>query len=115
MKRRSKFAVFCFIVFCTRYISLWLRVLDLYCLTCLNGFSICNLSRVTGLKTELLGETSVASSISYLDNAIVFVGSSYGDSQVCKVFLLLTSECNYIASTRYVLALIMIVQLQSDC
>lgn len=38
--------------------------------------------RVTGLKIELLGETSVASSISYLDNAVVFVGSSYGDSQV---------------------------------
>ncbi|KAL0305441.1 UNVERIFIED_CONTAM: DNA damage-binding protein 1 [Sesamum radiatum] len=38
--------------------------------------------KVTGLKIELLGETSVASSISYLDNAVVFVGSSYGDSQV---------------------------------
>ncbi|KAL6546328.1 DNA damage-binding protein 1a [Orobanche minor] len=38
--------------------------------------------KVTGLKIELLGETSVASSISYLDNAVVFVGSSYGDSQL---------------------------------
>ena len=38
--------------------------------------------RVTGLKIELLGETSVASTISYLDNAFVFIGSSYGDSQV---------------------------------
>ncbi|KAG8385227.1 hypothetical protein BUALT_Bualt03G0020200 [Buddleja alternifolia] len=37
--------------------------------------------KVTELKIELLGETSVASSISYLDNAVVFVGSSYGDSQ----------------------------------
>ncbi|KAK6154837.1 hypothetical protein DH2020_009085 [Rehmannia glutinosa] len=37
--------------------------------------------KVTGLKIELLGETSVASSISYLDNAVVFVGSSCGDSQ----------------------------------
>ncbi|KAL3643734.1 DNA damage-binding protein 1a [Castilleja foliolosa] len=37
--------------------------------------------KVTGLKIELLGETSIASSISYLDNAVVFVGSSYGDSQ----------------------------------
>ena len=38
--------------------------------------------RVTGLKIELLGETSIASTISYLDNAFVFIGSSYGDSQV---------------------------------
>ncbi|KAL6561924.1 DNA damage-binding protein 1a [Orobanche gracilis] len=38
--------------------------------------------KVTGLKIELLGETSVASSISYLDNGVVFVGSSYGDSQL---------------------------------
>ncbi|KAG2276307.1 hypothetical protein Bca52824_058862 [Brassica carinata] len=37
--------------------------------------------KVTGLKIELLGETSIASTISYLDNAVVFVGSSYGDSQ----------------------------------
>ncbi|KAL3564582.1 hypothetical protein D5086_033975 [Populus alba] len=37
----------------------------------------------TGLKIELLGETSTASTIiSYLDNAFVFIGSSYGDSQV---------------------------------
>nr|GEU46573.1 DNA damage-binding protein 1 [Tanacetum cinerariifolium] len=37
--------------------------------------------KVTGLKIELLGETSIASTISYLDNAFVYVGSSYGDSQ----------------------------------
>ncbi|XP_077229211.1 DNA damage-binding protein 1 [Tasmannia lanceolata] len=43
--------------------------------------------RVTGLKIELLGETSVASTISYLDNAFVFVGSSYGDSQLIKLNL----------------------------
>ncbi|KAL3616849.1 DNA damage-binding protein 1a [Castilleja foliolosa] len=41
--------------------------------------------KVTGLKIELLGETSIASSISYLDNAVVFVGSSYGDSQLIKL------------------------------
>ncbi|KAG6756253.1 hypothetical protein POTOM_039678 [Populus tomentosa] len=36
----------------------------------------------TSLKIELLGETSTASTIiSYLDNAFVFIGSSYGDSQ----------------------------------
>ncbi|KAF2317850.1 hypothetical protein GH714_041167 [Hevea brasiliensis] len=38
--------------------------------------------KVTGLKIELLGETSIASTISYLDNAVVYIGSSYGDSQV---------------------------------
>ena len=42
----------------------------------------CGFFRVTGLKIEHLGETSVASTISYLDNAVVYVGSSYGDSQV---------------------------------
>ncbi|KAL0699191.1 hypothetical protein Bca4012_055313 [Brassica carinata] len=41
--------------------------------------------KVTGLKMELLGETSIASTISYLDNAVVFIGSSYGDSQLIKL------------------------------
>ncbi|TXG48061.1 hypothetical protein EZV62_027355 [Acer yangbiense] len=41
--------------------------------------------KVTGLKIELLGETSIASTISYLDNAIVYIGSSYGDSQAVIV------------------------------
>lgn len=43
--------------------------------------------RVTGLKVELLGETSAASTISYLDNGCVYVGSSYGDSQLIKLHL----------------------------
>ncbi|KAK9153316.1 hypothetical protein Sjap_000796 [Stephania japonica] len=43
--------------------------------------------RVTGLKIEFLGETSIASTISYLDNAFVFVGSSFGDSQLIKLNL----------------------------
>ncbi|GKE14731.1 DNA damage-binding protein 1, partial [Tanacetum coccineum] len=38
--------------------------------------------KVTGLKIEHLGETSIASTISYLDNAFVYVGSSFGDSQL---------------------------------
>ncbi|CAN1823279.1 DNA damage-binding protein 1 [Linum perenne] len=42
--------------------------------------------KVTGLKIELLGETSVPSTISYLDNAFVFIGSSYGDSQVLTIY-----------------------------
>ncbi|KAL5577339.1 hypothetical protein UlMin_019038, partial [Ulmus minor] len=37
--------------------------------------------KVTGLKIELLGKTSLASTISYLDNGVVYIGSSYGDSQ----------------------------------
>ncbi|KAK8567775.1 hypothetical protein V6N13_105725 [Hibiscus sabdariffa] len=43
--------------------------------------------KVTGLKIELLGETSIASTIAYLDNACVFIGSSYGDSQLIKLNL----------------------------
>ncbi|TMW57264.1 hypothetical protein Poli38472_003189 [Pythium oligandrum] len=40
---------------------------------------------VTGLYLEMLGETSVASCLSYLDNGVVFVGSSFGDSQLIKL------------------------------
>ncbi|KAK2658143.1 hypothetical protein Ddye_004676 [Dipteronia dyeriana] len=41
--------------------------------------------RVTGLKIELLGETSIASTISYLGNEVVYIGSSCGDSQRIKL------------------------------
>lgn len=41
-------------------------------------------NRVLGLKLQTLGRTSVASTISYLDNAVVFVGSSGGDSQLIR-------------------------------
>ncbi|XP_057415588.1 DNA damage-binding protein 1a [Lotus japonicus] len=41
--------------------------------------------KVTGLKIEPLGETSIASTLSYLDNAFVYIGSSYGDSQLIKL------------------------------
>ncbi|KAM0880962.1 hypothetical protein ACQ4PT_033240 [Festuca glaucescens] len=44
--------------------------------------------RVTGLKIEHLGETSIASSISYLHNGVVYVGSRFGDSQLVKLNLL---------------------------
>ncbi|WVZ99800.1 hypothetical protein U9M48_045048 [Paspalum notatum var. saurae] len=43
--------------------------------------------RVTGLKVEYLGETSIASSISYLDNGVVYIGSRFGDSQLVKLNL----------------------------
>ncbi|KAL0321393.1 UNVERIFIED_CONTAM: DNA damage-binding protein 1 [Sesamum radiatum] len=52
--------------------------------------------KVTGLKIELLGETSVASSISYLDNAVFFVGSSYGDSQLIKLNLHPDAKGSYV-------------------
>eukprot|EP01018_Ginkgo_biloba_P003844 Gb_36569 [translate_table: standard] len=52
--------------------------------------------RVTGLKVELLGETSAASTISYLDNAVVYVGSSYGDSQLIKLHLQPDAKGSYV-------------------
>ncbi|CAN1823275.1 DNA damage-binding protein 1 [Linum perenne] len=52
--------------------------------------------KVTGLKIELLGETSVPSTISYLDNAFVFIGSSYGDSQLIKLNLQPDAKGSYV-------------------
>ncbi|KAK3726388.1 hypothetical protein QZH41_016253 [Actinostola sp. cb2023] len=40
---------------------------------------------VKDLKLELLGETSIAHCLVYLDNGVVFVGSVYGDSQLVKL------------------------------
>jgi DNA damage-binding protein 1 len=40
--------------------------------------------RILGLKLQTLGTTSVASTISYLDNAAVFIGSPGGDSQLIR-------------------------------
>jgi DNA damage-binding protein 1 len=37
---------------------------------------------VLGLKTEPLGAISAPSTISYLDNGVVYIGSSFGDSQL---------------------------------
>lgn len=39
---------------------------------------------VTKLSLESLGKTSQASTLSYLDNGFVFVGSCFGDSQLIK-------------------------------
>ncbi|KAI7751098.1 LOW QUALITY PROTEIN: hypothetical protein M8C21_020503 [Ambrosia artemisiifolia] len=52
--------------------------------------------KVTGLKIELLGETSIASTISYLDNAFVYVGSSFGDSQLIKLNLQPDTKGSYV-------------------
>lgn len=40
---------------------------------------------VRGLALEHLGETSVASSLCYLDNGVVFVGSAIADSQLIRL------------------------------
>ena len=42
---------------------------------------------VTGMKLEVLGEVVSPSSLAYLDNGVVFVGSTFGDSQLVKVGL----------------------------
>ncbi|PSC68559.1 DNA damage-binding 1 [Micractinium conductrix] len=40
---------------------------------------------VSALKLEALGRTPAASTISYLDSGVVFVGSSFGDSQLIRL------------------------------
>ena len=40
---------------------------------------------VTGLKLEPLGETSAASALCYLDNRVVYVGSTCGNSQLVRL------------------------------
>jgi DNA damage-binding protein 1 len=52
--------------------------------TSLSDISL-SFSNVTDLRVEKMGETSCASAISYLDNGIVFVGSSLGDSQLIRL------------------------------
>ncbi|KAL5007237.1 hypothetical protein ScPMuIL_016043 [Solemya velum] len=40
---------------------------------------------VKDLKVELLGETTIAECITYLDNGVVYIGSRLGDSQLVKL------------------------------
>lgn len=40
---------------------------------------------VQSLKLDVLGTTSAASTLSYLDNSVVFVGSTWGDSQLVRL------------------------------
>ncbi len=42
---------------------------------------------VKDLKVELLGETTIAECITYLDNGVVYIGSRLGDSQLIKVII----------------------------
>ena len=41
--------------------------------------------KITDLKLELLGETTIPESMTYLDNGYVYVGSRLGDSQLIKL------------------------------
>lgn len=41
--------------------------------------------QVQGVHLDVLGETSIASCLAYLDNGVVFVGSTFGDSQLIKL------------------------------
>ena len=41
--------------------------------------------RVVGIVMDLLGHTTVAETLSYLDKGVVFVGSTFGDSQLVKL------------------------------
>ena len=42
-------------------------------------------SVVKDLRLELLGETAIADSMTYLDNGYVYVGSRLGDSQLVSI------------------------------
>ena len=42
-------------------------------------------SAVAGLSVERLGYTSIASTLAYLDNGVVFVGSTFGDNQLVRL------------------------------
>ncbi|XAR59373.1 hypothetical protein NMG60_11015195 [Bertholletia excelsa] len=48
------------------------------------------------LKIELLGETSIASTISDLGNRVVYIGSSHGDSQLIKLNLQPDAKGSYV-------------------
>jgi DNA damage-binding protein 1 len=55
-----------------------LHVLGLVCASGAHG-------QVAQLTVDLLGETSLASSLCYLDDGLVFVGSAFGDSQLVRL------------------------------
>ncbi|KAJ8344225.1 hypothetical protein SKAU_G00315540 [Synaphobranchus kaupii] len=49
------------------------------------------------LRVELLGETSIAECLTYLDNGVVFVGSRLGDSQLVKLNVDSNDQGSYVA------------------
>ncbi|CAF0930077.1 unnamed protein product [Brachionus calyciflorus] len=44
-----------------------------------------NYPKISDIRFEFLGETSIANSITYIDNGVVFIGSKLGDSQLLKL------------------------------
>ena len=56
---------------------------------------------VKDLKVELLGETTIAECITYLDNGVVYVGSRLGDSQLIKVYLFLCLQLQVWVSSEF--------------
>ncbi|XP_007885606.1 DNA damage-binding protein 1 isoform X2 [Callorhinchus milii] len=52
---------------------------------------------VKDLRVELLGETSIAECLTYLDNGVVFVGSRLGDSQLVKLNVDSNEQGSYVA------------------
>ncbi|XP_038260543.1 LOW QUALITY PROTEIN: DNA damage-binding protein 1 [Dermochelys coriacea] len=50
------------------------------------------------LRVELLGETSIAECLTYLDNGVVFVGSRLGDSQLVKLSVDSNEQGSYVVA-----------------
>ncbi|NWI58972.1 DDB1 protein, partial [Calyptomena viridis] len=50
------------------------------------------------LRVELLGETSIAECLTYLDNGVVFVGSRLGDSQLVKLNVDSNEQGSYVVA-----------------
>ncbi|XP_060580249.1 DNA damage-binding protein 1-like [Ruditapes philippinarum] len=53
-------------------------------------------STIKDLKVELLGETSIAECITYLDNGVVYIGSRLGDSQLIKLNITPDEQGSYV-------------------
>ncbi|XP_071830754.1 DNA damage-binding protein 1-like [Apostichopus japonicus] len=52
---------------------------------------------VKDLKVELLGETSIAECLTYLDNGVIFIGSRKGDSQLVRLNTEADEKGSYVA------------------
>lgn len=60
----------------------------LYCLILeAQDYRLSDKLEVKDMRLEYLGETSIADSITYLDNAMVFIGSRLGDSQLIRLLV----------------------------
>lgn len=66
---------------------------------------------MTDLKIDYMGETSIASTISYLDNGVVYIGSQFGDSQVGVINL----NCSSLYSSKCYCSLIGLILHHGRC